>query len=74
MYSKHNEDGVILKLLEFLTIKTGGFYVEFGVEDDKECNSRNLRENYGWKGLLMSESNENLDINLHKKPSGIQIF
>ena len=67
IYSQNNEDGVILKLLEFLNIEKNGFYVEFGTEQGLECNTRNLRENYGWKGLLMDGSNQNLDINLHKE-------
>ena len=67
IYSPNNEDGVILRLLEFLNIDYGGFYVEFNAQQGLKCNTRNLRENYGWKGLLMDSSNKNLNINLHKE-------
>jgi hypothetical protein len=40
------------------------FYVEFGVENGFECNTRILREKYNWKGLQMDGGNENKNINL----------
>ena len=43
------------------------FYVEFGTEDGMECNTRLLRERYGWHGLLMDGGHENPDINLNKE-------
>jgi len=42
------------------------FYVEFGVESGKECNTRFLREACGWTGLQMDGSYENASINLHR--------
>jgi hypothetical protein len=44
----------------------GGYYVEFGVEDGSECNTRLLRERYGWSGLLMDGGYHRPEINLHK--------
>ena len=67
VFSQNMEDGVILALLEFLKINTTGYYVEFGTENAAQCNTRNLRENLAWTGLLMDGSNENLNINLHKE-------
>ena len=67
VYSQNNEDGVILKLLQFINKTRDGFYVEFGTQQGLECNTRNLRERYGWKGLLMDGQYENLAINLHKE-------
>ena len=67
IFSQNKEDGVILALLDFLKIKKPGYYVEFGTENAAQCNTRNLRENYNWTGLLMDGSNENQAINLYKE-------
>jgi len=45
---------------------TNKYFVEFGVEDGKECNTRALAKQ-GWKGLLMDGGNENHTINLQKE-------
>ena len=48
---------------------TNKVYVEFGVEDCTECNSRYLREKKGWnvnESLLMDGSHENPAIRLEK--------
>ena len=45
----------------------GGFYVEFGVEDGSECNTRLLREDRGWRGLLMDGGHENSTIGLSRE-------
>ena len=47
---------------------TDKVYVEFGVEDCEECNTRYLRET-GWdikNSLLMDGEHSNPDINLRK--------
>jgi hypothetical protein len=62
IYSQNKEDGVTLSLINFLGIKNGTF-VEFGVQDGSETNTRILRENYNWKGLMMDSSIDNLSIN-----------
>ena len=46
---------------------TNKYFVEFGVEDGMECNTRYLSKKRGWQGLLMDGSNENTSINLHKE-------
>lgn len=51
IFSQNAEDGVILALVSFLHITTPGFYVEFGTESGAECITRNLRQNYKWKGI-----------------------
>lgn len=66
-YSQNREDGVIKKLNSLLNIQYGGFYVEFGTENARECNTRYLREHFNWKGLLMDGSNSNPGMNLHKE-------
>ncbi len=68
IYSQNGEDGILEKLIDFIKInKTGGYYVEFGTQNGRECNTRYLREKFGWNGLLMDGSNENPSINLHRE-------
>ncbi len=55
VYSQNNEDGIIQFLTKLLNIKNG-FYVEFGTQSAKEYDTRLLRENYNWTGLLMDGS------------------
>lgn len=66
IFSQNGEDGVIEKIFSTIGV-TNQFYVEFGVENGKECNTRYLREVCGWSGLMMDGSNENASINLHKE-------
>ena len=55
IYSQNGEDGATIKLLE--TIYDGNndnkYYVEFGVENGIECNTRILRERYNWHGYVI---------------------
>lgn len=67
-FSQNGEDGITEELIElFWGKKYAGYYVEFGVEDGMECNTRILRERHGWTGLLMDGSHENAEIGLHKE-------
>jgi hypothetical protein len=66
IYSQNGEDGVLLKLMQLVGLKSKTF-VEFGVEDGTECNTRILRERLGMTGLLMDGGNENASINLNKE-------
>lgn len=66
IYSQNGEDGVIEKIFEVIGT-TSKVYVEFGVENGVECNTRYMRERYGFNGLLMDLNNENPHINLHKE-------
>lgn len=69
IYSQNGEDGITEKLIDLIygNDKNNKYYVEFGVENGTECNTRILREKYNWTGLLMDGSNENTDINLRKE-------
>ncbi len=68
IYSQNGEDGILERLIDLIKLnKTGGYYVEFGTQDARECNTRYLREKLGWNGLLMDGSNENPSINLHRE-------
>jgi hypothetical protein len=66
IFSQHGEDGIIRKLFQIIGVVNKN-YVEFGTENGMESNTRYLRENHGWSGLLMDCENENLSINLHKE-------
>jgi hypothetical protein len=68
-FSQNGEDGITMKLIELLYDNNhlNKYYVEFGVENGTECNTRLLRDMYDWKGLQMDGSNENDTINLRKE-------
>ncbi len=51
-YSQHGEDGIIDTIFKKIGT-TNKYYVEFGVGDGTECNTRYLTEFYGWNGILM---------------------
>jgi hypothetical protein len=66
IFSQNGEDGVIEKIFQTIGVKNK-YFVEFGVEDGAECNTRYLREVLGWTGLMMDGSHENCSINLRKE-------
>ena len=59
--SQFGEDGIIQYLVNILPIKNKTF-VEFGVEDYSEANTRFLLFNNNWSGLIIDGS----DSNIHK--------
>lgn len=70
IYSQNGEDGITIKLVDLLydnPYDTNKYYVEFGVQNGDECNTKILREKYNWKGLMMDGNYENISINLHKE-------
>jgi hypothetical protein len=68
VYSQNGEDGITIALVDLLyETHTDKYYVEFGVQDGKECNTRILREKCGWSGLQMDGSNESDEINLRQE-------
>jgi GNAT superfamily N-acetyltransferase len=64
--SQNGEDGIVRAI--FARIGHGSrYYVEFGVEDGRQCNTRHLREAHGWTGLLMDGAHEDPAVNLHRE-------
>lgn len=60
VYSQFGEDGIIQWLIHNVDIGSKTF-VEFGVEDYTEANTRFLLMNDNWTGLVMDGSKENMD-------------
>ncbi len=61
VFSQWGEDGIINFLINNLKIKNKNF-VEFGVSDYKESNTRFLLKNDNWSGLVIDSLNLNIDI------------
>lgn len=68
-YSQFGEDGITLEILK--RVYNGDIenkrYVEFGVYDGKECNTRILKDNYNWSGLMMDIDFSIPSMNLQKE-------
>jgi hypothetical protein len=60
IFSQFGDDGIIQFLVNYLDIDTHTF-IEFGVENYKESNTRFLLINCNWKGLIMDGSKVNVD-------------
>jgi hypothetical protein len=52
IYSQNDEDGIINYVFSKIKTKSNKF-VEIGIEDGIECNTRNLVENFGWEGIMI---------------------
>lgn len=60
VYSQFGEDGIIQWLIRNVDVRNKTF-VEFGVEDYSEANTRFLLMNNNWSGLVIDGSKENID-------------
>lgn len=60
VYSQFGEDGIIQWLIRNVDVRNKTF-VEFGVEDYQEANTRFLLMNNNWTGLVIDGSKENID-------------
>ena len=60
VFSQFGEDGIIQDLISKLNLKNKSF-VEFGVENYEEANTRFLLENNNWKGLIIDSSKKNIN-------------
>jgi len=61
VFSQFGEDGIIQYLISRVPIQNDVF-VEFGVEDYSEANTRFLLQNNNWKGLVIDGSSENIEV------------
>jgi len=59
VYSQHGQDGILLYIFSQTGV-TNRRFVEFGIDDGRECNTANLCLNYGWHGLLMDANEQNV--------------
>lgn len=66
VFSQWGEDGIIQYLLNKVNVKRK-IFVEFGVEDYQESNTRFLLTNNQWSGLVIDGDKENID-NLKRDP------
>ncbi|HEY7783942.1 MAG TPA: hypothetical protein VIB00_04410, partial [Pyrinomonadaceae bacterium] len=60
VFSQFGEDGIIQFLLRNLDIENKVF-VEFGVEDYNQSNTRFLLVNNNWRGLVIDSNEENIE-------------
>lgn len=60
IFSQFGEDGLINFLINNINIKNKKF-IEFGVENYEEANTRFLLENNGWSGLIFDSSKDNVE-------------
>lgn len=59
VFSQWGDDGIIQFLINYLSIENKTF-IEFGVEDYQEANTRFLLVNDNWTGLVMDGSQQNI--------------
>lgn len=60
VFSQWGEDGIIQYLINKLPIQNK-FFIEFGVENYRESNTRFLLMNNNWSGLVIDGSDENIN-------------
>lgn len=59
VFSQWGEDGIIEWLAQNLPFRSHSF-IEFGVEDYRESNTRFLMQNRNWRGLVLDGSERNI--------------
>jgi hypothetical protein len=61
VFSQWGEDGIIEYILSNIPIRNK-FFIEFGVEDYIEANTRFLMMNRNWSGLVIDGSQKNIEL------------
>ena len=67
VFSQFGDDGIIQYLVEKVKPEHD-FFVEFGVENYLESNTRFLLQNNNWSGLVLDGSKENIDLRVPLVP------
>lgn len=65
VYSQNGEDGVLEKLLSLIGVRHN-FFVEFGVEDGSECNTRYIEQIFNLNGIRFDAVNSNVERKIYK--------
>jgi hypothetical protein len=60
VFSQYGDDGIIQFLVDYLEIPTKTF-IEFGVQNYRESNTRFLLINNNWQGLIFDGSQKNIE-------------
>ena len=60
VFSQWGEDGIISYLVNTVDIENN-FFIEFGVENYLESNTRFLLKKFNWSGLIIDSSQKNID-------------
>ena len=66
VFSQWGDDGLIQYLVSTLDI-ANEYFVEFGVEDYRESNTRFLMMNNNWSGMVMDASPKNIEAIVHSE-------
>lgn len=66
IFSQFDDDGLIQYLIKHIEIENE-IFIEFGVQDYSESNTRFLMMNNNWQGFVMDGSSKNMD-ELKKQP------
>jgi hypothetical protein len=66
IYSQNGEDGILQAIFARVGT-TNRYFVEFGVEDGSQCNTRYLADRQGWRGLLLDGRYEDPVRSLHRE-------
>ena len=72
IYSQNAEDGILQHILSAIGTEAGdgvrgGSYVEMGTQDGSECNTRYLRQNFSWTGLMLDGGYSDPSINFQRE-------
>ena len=65
MFSQNGEDGVLFEVFNKFGV-TNKVYVEIGAGDGEECNTRFLRQFFGWHGVMLDAANHDESIGLYQ--------
>ena len=61
VFSQWGEDGIIQYIIKRIQVEGFDSFIEFGVEDYSESNTRFLLMNNNWRGLVIDGSSKNIE-------------